>query len=342
MQLLPFPEVWSALIAAGLCLLITPVMRRMAIQLGAFDEPGGRRVHVERAPRLGGLAVLAAFAGALVMGLASISSLHETLLHQSLERVWLFLGVGVIAAVGIADDLWNLSPGTKLAAESAAALLAFLGGFHIMTLENPFTGEHVFLGPLAAPVTLLWILSVTNAFNVIDGLDGLATGVALIATLTIWFIASIEGREDLTFVAVILAGALCGFLFHNFHPASIFLGDSGSLFLGYILAILTVEASRTGATEVRFLIPLALCSFPLADLALAAMRRFFTPVRRPFQMRELPRLCLLGVRAVLESDRAHLHHRLLAHGFSQRQAVLLLYMASALCSIVAVLLVFFP
>jgi UDP-GlcNAc:undecaprenyl-phosphate GlcNAc-1-phosphate transferase len=269
-------------------------------------------------------------------------SLSLRIAAHGMHLGWLLAGALLIVAIGVADDLWNLPPSSKLLGESIAALLAFVGGFHLSMLEHPLTGERVMLGALTFPFTLLWMLIVTNAFNVIDGLDGLATGVALIAALAIWGIASLAGRGDLGLAAAILAGALVGFLWHNFHPASIFLGDSGSLLLGYVLSIVSVEASRRNTAEVQFFAPLVLLGVPLTDLLLAAARRFLRPFRQSTQTMGLTRLCLLGMRTMLQPDRHHIHHRLLARGFSHRQSVLVLYVAAILCGGAAVLLLFFP
>lgn len=335
-------ELFCAILAAIWCSLITPSIRRGALQLGAFDEPGGRRVHRERAPRLGGLAVFLAGASALLVGSLMGPALGTTYAQQHLGQPGLVCGALIILATGVMDDLWNLSPRTKLAAESVATLLALASGFQIAVLDSPFSDGPITLGLFALPITFLWVLCITNAVNVIDGLDGLATGVALIASASIWVIASFNGQVTLAVIAATLAGALVGFLFHNFHPATIFLGDSGSLLLGYLLAILSIDVARTETTEVKLWIPLLLLGLPLLDLLLAAARRFLRPFRQQDQPLGFVRLCRLGMRTMLQPDHHHIHHRLLAYGFTHHRAVLILYTLAILCSCTAISLRFFP
>jgi UDP-GlcNAc:undecaprenyl-phosphate GlcNAc-1-phosphate transferase len=336
------PDILFSLIAAGICFLITPAIRRGAIRLGALDEPGGRRAHTERAPRLGGLAVLISVGGTLGIGLFFDPALSAGFARYEANRSWLLGGALIIAVLGVADDLQDLPPKVKLIAECMAGMLAFASGSQMTALVNPFTGEHVALGWLSLPVTLLWVVGLTNAFNLIDGLDGLATGVALIAAVTVWFIASTAGRGDLALVAISLAGALAGFLLYNFHPASIFLGDSGSLFLGYTLSVLSLEVVQTQTADVQIVILVVIFAFPIADLLLAAARRFLAPFLCAPRGTTTAQLFLMGFRSILQPDREHIHHRLIRRGFSHRQAVLVLYGVCALSGAMAFLLLSFP
>lgn len=299
-------------------------------------------MHQTRAPRLGGLAVFLAGASALLVGSLMGPALGRTFAQQHLGQPGIACGALIILATGVVDDLWDLSPRTKLAAESVATLLALTSGFQIAVLDRQFSDSPIILGLFALPITFLWVLCITNAFNVIDGLDGLATGVALIASASIWVIASLNGQAFLAVIAATLTGSLVGFLFHNFHPATIFLGDSGSLLLGYFLAILSIEAARTETTEVKPWIPLLLLGLPLSDLLLAAARRFLRPFRQQHQPWGFVRLCRLGLHTMLQPDRHHIHHRLLAHGFTHHRAVLVLYTLAILCSCTAISLRFFP
>jgi UDP-GlcNAc:undecaprenyl-phosphate GlcNAc-1-phosphate transferase len=328
--------------AAGLCVLITPVIRRWAIWLGALDRSGGQRIHAERAPRLGGLAVFIAFWGVLVVEMLLDFALSSRSAPDAVDGGWLLVGSLTIMATGVADDLWDLPPGAKLATESSAGILAIVGGFQIAALVNPFTGESIVLGFLSLPATLLWIVGITNAFNLIDGLDGLATGIALIVTITIGFIAATSGQEELVLLTVILAGALAGFLAHNFHPATIFLGDSGSLFLGYVLSVVSIEVARMDTAGVRIAVPIVMFALPITDLLLATARRFPAPFRRVSDEMSPATLLMMGFRSMLRPDRKHIHHWLLKRGFSHRQAVLVLYGVCALSGAIAVLLLDFP
>ncbi|MFQ5668538.1 MAG: glycosyltransferase family 4 protein, partial [Candidatus Binatia bacterium] len=218
--------------AAILGLLLTPVVRYLARRLGAVDEPGGRHVHQHRIPRLGGLALLAAFLGTVGAGWVVDAWLTDVFFGYGWGLRWLLAGTVVVTAVGVADDIWSLGPVPKLCFQVLAGVLALLGGYGISAVTNPFTGGLVDLGWFAIPVTLLWVVGITNAFNLIDGLDGLAAGVALIVSTTLLLVSVAAGRVDAALLSATLAGAVAGFLYYNFGPASIFLGDSGRLLLG--------------------------------------------------------------------------------------------------------------
>ncbi len=202
-------------------------------------------------------------------------------------------------------------------------------GHGIGRIINPFNGETLLLGWLAAPITLLWMIGITNAFNLIDGLDGLAAGVGLIASVTLALIALLAGRWDVALIAAALAGALAGFLYYNFSPASIFMGDSGSMFVGYILAALYVRGTQQ-AGRVPLLAPVLALALPIADTLLAIVRRGLRPSSAPGL---LPGRLL----AIFRRDREHIHHRLIAAGLGESRAVLVLYGAAAASGLLAVL-----
>jgi UDP-GlcNAc:undecaprenyl-phosphate/decaprenyl-phosphate GlcNAc-1-phosphate transferase len=228
----------------------------------------------------------------------------------------------LLFAAGLADDLVDLRPVTKLAAQSAAAVVAYGFGFRVE--EITFGGATVELGVLALPLTLLWIVGVTNAFNLIDGLDGLATGIALVALGSTLGVSLLLGNAEVAIVCTALGGALLGFLRYNFRPARIFLGDSGSMFVGFMLAVLSVHGSTKSATAVLVTVPLLVVALPLLDTALAIVRRW------------------LRGRPVFGADERHLHHRLVAAGMTHVRAVVSLYVLAAGLAGLGVVLAFGP
>ena len=294
-------------VAALIALLTTPLVRRLALSVGAVAEPGGRHLHQGRVPRLGGLAVLAGGLGALGLAAMSGVALSELLATFGWHSGWLLAGALTVAAVGAVDDIVGLGPLAKLSFQILAGVMALAGGYGFQAVTNPLTGGVVDFGLLGPLVTLAWVVGVTNAFNLIDGLDGLAAGVGLIASLTLVAVSLIEQRPDAALLASALAGALAGFLYFNFNPARIFLGDSGSLLLGYALAVLSIQSLQKGTTTVLIIVPLLALGLPLMDTILALLRR--------------------GVMngALLRADASHIHHRLLLRGLSHRRAVLVLY-----------------
>lgn len=295
--------------ALALAVAATPLVRRLARAAGAVAEPGGRHLHQGRIPRLGGLAVLAGALGGLAAAALAGVDLAALLRAHGWHQGWLLAGVLTVTAVGAADDLLGLGPLAKLAGQVLAAAMALAGGYGFAAVTNPLTGGVLEFGVLGPAVTMLWVVGVTNAFNLIDGLDGLAAGVGLIACLTLILVSLLEQRPDAALLACALGGALAGFLFFNFNPATIFLGDAGSQMLGYALAVLSIQSLQKGTTAVLISVPLLALGLPLMDAALAMLRRLFAA----------------GAGAVLRADAAHVHHRLLSRGLSQRRAVLVLY-----------------
>jgi len=296
-------------LAAALAAAATPLVVRLALALGAVAEPGGRHLHAGRVPRLGGLAVLAGALGGLALLSAGGVELGALLAAYGWHSGWLLAGALTVAAVGAVDDVVGLGPLAKLGWQVLAGGMALAGGYGFHGVTNPLTGNALDFGWLGPLVTLVWVVGVTNAFNLIDGLDGLAAGVGLIASLTLVAVSLIEQRPDAALLASALGGALAGFLYFNFSPARVFLGDSGSLLLGYALAVLSIQSLQKGTTTVLITVPLLALGLPLMDTALAMLRRFVAA----------------GAGAVLRADTAHIHHRLLGRGLSQRRAVLVLY-----------------
>jgi UDP-GlcNAc:undecaprenyl-phosphate GlcNAc-1-phosphate transferase len=304
--------------ATALALLATPAVRAAAAHLGAIDVPGDRRVHRNRVPRLGGLAVVAAMLAALAIGVA-VGGVKP--LGELPQLLWLLAGTLSVVTIGAIDDVRSLGPWPKLAVEVVAGVMALAGGYGFSAVTNPFTGGYIALGVFGAPITLLWIVGITNAVNLIDGLDGLAAGVGVIAAVTLIVVAQMQERPEAGLLAATLAGALVGFLVYNFHPASIFLGDSGSLVVGFLLSVLSIQAQGKGSTIVVVLAPLLVLGLPIIETGLSMLRRFSAA----------------GASGIFRADQEHIHHRLLRRGLSQRRAVLLLYAVSVLLSALAYL-----
>ncbi|MGI6554131.1 MAG: MraY family glycosyltransferase [Bacillota bacterium] len=289
-------------------LLITPLVKKFAVSIGAIDQPNSRKVHTVPIPRLGGLGIFCVFAAAL-------------LLTQPIGRqeTGLLVGCAIIVIAGVLDDIRELRPRTKLAAQIAAAVVVTYFGVRVEVISQPFGG--VFhLGYFAIPVTVLWIIGVTNAINLIDGLDGLAAGTAVIAAVTMAAVAGFEGRTLVAGFALILAAAVLGFLPYNFSPARIFMGDSGSMFLGFTLATLAIQGLTKGATFISIFIPVIILGIPIFDTLFAIVRRY------------------KNHRPIFEADKGHLHHRLLGLGLSQRQTVVAIYFVNAFLGISAIVL----
>ncbi len=292
--------------------LLTPAVRVLALKVGAMDLPDPRKVHRGIMPRMGGLAVYLAFVAAVLM------------FRELTLQVWgLLAGATVILLVGILDDIKGLSARVKLAGQILAAAVIVPFGIQVHYITNPLNGELIFLGVLSIPVTIFWVVAVTNAVNLIDGLDGLAGGVSAIAamtmaavTLTQWGSAGMENiMLELTLVA-----ALIGFLKHNFFPAKIFMGDTGSLFLGFTLAVMAITGLTKSVAAVSVIIPLVILGVPLLDTFFAVVRRYHE--HKP----------------IFEPDKEHLHHCLMAMGLSHRQTVLAIYVLSAFLGLTAVVL----
>ncbi len=291
-------------------LVVTPALRNMFMRWGVVDVPDGKRkLHDKPIARMGGVPIIAAYVGAF--GILLLTPLAgKAVVRAALPEVWrLWPAVGVVLVVGIIDDIRGLKPWQKLLGEAVASGLAIAGGVQLIAV-----GGYQFPPALAVIGTVVWLIGCTNALNLIDGVDGLAAGIALLATLTTFIAAMAQGNVPLAFATAPLAGALIGFLRYNFNPASIFLGDSGSLTLGFLLGCYSILWNYKSATMVGMTAPLLMLAVPLLDAALAIVRRF---------LRQQP---------IFAADRGHIHHRLLARGMTPRRAVLLLYAVAGLCA----------
>jgi UDP-GlcNAc:undecaprenyl-phosphate/decaprenyl-phosphate GlcNAc-1-phosphate transferase len=318
---------WGFLVAAVVAFATSPLAARLAQSIGAIDMPRERGLNDEPKPRLGGLAILAGVAAA---GLLFLPLFGDSEVAKQTRGI--ALGALAAAFVGTADDIWDLPAGIKLIGQTGAATIPVLAGVRVATFTLPFLG-HVDLAGASGPVTVLGIVAVMNIVNFTDGVDGLAAGVCTIAASTLAVIAlsldqaCLDGAATCTgagVLAAITAGASFGFLYHNFHPASIFMGDAGANLLGLLLACIAIQGTIKTAAIVALFFPLAVLAVPIIDGAFVVMKRL--KYRRP----------------VYEADRWHLHHRLANIGFSQRRTVLYLYGWTLALAALALALRFVP
>jgi UDP-GlcNAc:undecaprenyl-phosphate GlcNAc-1-phosphate transferase len=298
----------EALLVSGLVsLVLTPVVRVVALKVGARVVPGARSVHTVPVPHLGGLAIYAAFLCSVIVALG----------RPGAEVRGCLVGGGLALILGMIDDFRPLRASLKLAGQVAVAVVLVLFGVRIEFLTNP-VGGLILLGGLSAPLTVFWIVALMNVVNLIDGLDGLAAGTVAISSMTLMFVAAQRAQTAVAIVAGAIAGGSLGFLPYNFNPARIFMGDAGAMFLGSALAVVSVEGALKSATAIA-LVPVIALGLPIFDTAFAIVRR------------------IMNGQPVAKADRGHIHHRLLETGLSQRQAVVLLYMASGLLGLTAIL-----
>jgi UDP-GlcNAc:undecaprenyl-phosphate GlcNAc-1-phosphate transferase len=310
--------------SAVLALLLTPVIGRGSTRLGLVDAPGGRKVHMRSVPRLGGLAVVLAASLALLL----VSMLQPEAVDRGDWTAMrpFFIAGGLIFIIGIVDDVRGLGAGLKLLCEFAAAAIVMSSGLLIERVT--ILGSTWPLGWLSWPVTAGWLVGVTNAFNLIDGVDGLAAGITAIAGGACVAILVARGHAPEAMLLSALVGAAIGFLWFNFAPASIFLGDSGSLLVGFLLAGTAITGWQKGATALATGVPLLIFALPIADSALALVRR---AAARPVDGRSIRST----LRQIAQPDRDHIHHRMLALGWSVRRTVLILYAVTAILSVLA-------
>ena len=301
-------------------LALTPLVRGMARRYSLFDPVDERKVHARQIPRIGGVAIFVT----VMVTLAVLWGFSRDVEWGDAGRLSVILaGATAIHLLGLWDDLRPMPARMKFLGQILIAIAVYLAGVRVELLSVPIGGAATveLNAAVGALVTVVWLVGITNAFNLIDGLDGLASGAALFALTTMFVVASIYGQTGAAFVTLVLAGATLGFLFFNFHPASIFLGDSGSLFLGFMLAGIGLLSSQKSPTMVALAIPLVSLGLPVLDTALAIFRRF------------------LGGRPIFSADRGHIHHRLLSLGHSPRKVALLLYGACAVLALGAMLMV---
>ena len=297
--------------------LTTPLARRIAIRVSAVDYPNSRRINKRPIPRMGGIAIFSGIVAAFaVQYLGTTYAGWPVVLVPSpfleVDYWMLVLSFLVIFVTGLLDDRYSLTPLQKLGGQVLAAVIAVAGGLVIGNISNPLGGDHISLGWLAYPVTVVYLVAYTNIINLIDGLDGLAAGISTLASLTMFVLSVQAGRLDAAALSIAVAGSSLGFLRYNFHPASVFMGDSGALTLGFALGAVSLLSVTRFAGLTTIIVPLVIAAVPIIDTFSAIVRR------------------LRGHTGISHADRGHIHHRLLAEGFDQRQAVLLMYAWTAL------------
>ena len=304
----------AALLAAAVVALIsTPVVRSLAFRVGAVDVPkDGRRMHNHPIPRMGGLAIFFGF-------------LLSVLVFLPLSKQYrgMLLGAVIIVILGIFDDIYALPAKPKFLVQIVAALIPATHGVVIQAFSNPNVfsdNPYWVLGNLSVPLTVLWIVAITNAVNLIDGLDGLANGVSAISATTVLVIALIGGQFQVAVVMAALVGACVGFMPYNMNPAKMFMGDTGATFLGYILATMSIQGLFKFYAIISFAVPFLILGLPIFDTAFAFIRR------------------IAHGQSPMHADRSHIHHRLIDMGLNQKQAVATLYVISAILGLSAVVL----
>jgi UDP-GlcNAc:undecaprenyl-phosphate/decaprenyl-phosphate GlcNAc-1-phosphate transferase len=301
-----------AAIAVAISAAATPLVKKIALKLDVIDLPKGKRkIHKKPIPLLGGLAIYFSFIIVMILKSGSLSQ-HET---------GILIGATIIVIGGIIDDTFELRPRYKLLFQISAAVVLIFFGVEISSVTNPLSGGDGYwnVGWMTVPLTILWVIGITNALNLIDGLDGLAAGVALISSVTIFIIAILNNRLDAAVLTAILSGAILGFLPYNFNPAIIFMGDTGAQLLGFLLAAISIEGTIKSAAAFAIAVPILALGIPIYDTLFAVIRR------------------KINGKPIMEADKGHLHHRLMDMGLTQRQTVLIMYLISAILGSIAII-----
>lgn len=306
--------VMAFLIAGAISFVLTPLVKKFAVKIGAIDIPkDDRRMHSKPIPRLGGIAV---FIGFLIAVMLFVE------IDRQLQGI--LIGALIIVLLGVIDDMLPLNAFLKLCVQIIASLIVIWHGTRIEMLSNlSFLSDNTYihLNPIwSYPITLIWIIVITNSVNLIDGLDGLSVGVSSIASITLLIIAIIVSEMNIVLIMAALAGACIGFLPFNLNPAKIFVGDTGSTFLGFILACISIHGLFKLYTVISFAVPFLILGLPIFDTLFAIIRR------------------LLHGKSPMSPDRGHVHHRLIDMGFNQKQTVMILYLLSGLLGFAAVVL----
>lgn len=301
------------IVAAAISCAMTPAAIRIAPKIGAMDIPkDARRMHSRPIPRFGGLAMMLGTEAGLWF-----------FCHRD-PKVWvIMLGGLFIYMVGIVDDLRGIPAKLKFLLQIACAVVIYVGGIQINFIRNPLHQSEYIAFPafVSFIITVLWVVGITNTVNLIDGLDGLAAGVAAIASASIAYTAVLSGQFGVGLAMLAVTGAALGFLPFNFHPAKIFMGDSGSLFLGFMIAAISILGSTKGATLIATIVPFLVLGLPIFDTAFAIIRRWVSGY------------------PIMEADKGHLHHRIMATGIGQRRTVLIMYCITAIMGVIAILFV---
>ncbi len=311
----------SFILAFIVALSATPIAKKIAVKLGAVDIPKDeRRIHKKPIARLGGLAIVSGFFISILFNILNDALINSSVFQINKQMTGLLAGTLIIVAVGIIDDIYQLDAKVKLIFQIVSAVIVVISGIRIEVISNPVNGLSALSPYVSYPLTVLWIIGITNAINLIDGLDGLAAGVSSIASLSLFFVSVILRRWDVAIITAALAGSTLGFLPYNFNPAKIFMGDTGSTFLGFTLGVISIQGTLKSYTAIAIAIPLLVLGLPLFDTVFAVLRR------------------LISGKSIMEADRGHLHHRLMDMGLSQKQSVVAMYTASGALGLCAVVL----
>lgn len=317
------PYILTFATALGGTLLLTPLVEQLAIKFGVIDKPDYRKVHSKPTPRWGGLAIVVSMILPLILVFLTFEQVQVFLSERmKLNLAGLLIGGILMVILGMIDDKYNLSAKCKLLGQIVIAVILIKFGIAITFLNIPFYG-FVFLTTWQSwLISLIWIIGLTNAINLLDGLDGLLAGVSVIFALLFFTIAILKGQYVVAMVMMSLAGASLGFLRYNFSPASIFMGDSGSLFLGMMYASLSIMGALKVTTTAALLIPIMIMGLPIFDTSFAIFRRF------------------ANGRPIFSPDKEHVHHQLLAKGMTVRQAVIFIYVICGTLGIIGLSIAF--
>lgn len=304
-------DIIMAVIALIISLVLVPFVAKLAIKIGAVDKPNARKVHTKLMPRMGGFAIYLSFFAVLFLS-------HDL----TREHIGLFVGGTVLVLVGIIDDMKDIPAKVKLLGQILAACIVVASGVRVEFMTNFILGGMFPLYIFSVPFTVIWIVAIINAVNLIDGLDGLAAGTSIIAAVTMAISGYATGQTEMASIALILIGSTLGFLKYNFHPAKIFMGDTGSMFLGYNLAVLAVMGFTKSFTLLSLVTPILVLAIPILDTLFAIIRR---------KMNNKP---------IFKPDKNHLHHCLLNYGFSHRDTVLVIYAVSAVLALCGLIMTY--
>jgi UDP-GlcNAc:undecaprenyl-phosphate GlcNAc-1-phosphate transferase len=316
------------LITSAFSFIFTPVMRSVSKRLGAFDLPGERKVHDQPIPRLGGFSIFITFNLILIITSQIDFFFFPIDFLKTINYGWLFVASAIILGLGAVDDFRKIPPSIKFFFQIIAGLIVALTCCKIEVISLPFGTIH--LGIWSIPATVFWVVAITNAINLLDGLDGLAAGTAFIVCLAMFGISLFNQNIGIALCSIILAGSILGFLKYNFHPASIFLGDSGAYFLGFILSVLPLLGGLKGPTTLVIIVPILALGLPIMDTALSMFRRLLKSlhIMEVDRDKNVVKFFFIDGWSIFRADRGHIHHRLLQMGFTQRKAVVFLYVIS--------------
>ncbi len=310
----------SFLISFLYLIIVTPLLIKVGIKYGIVDKVSRRTIHRGLIPRIGGVGIATGTLLPIMLLFFYDNDVSKLLYNPPTNAHVIVLGGLMIGLLGLIDDIKGVKAKHKLFFQIALSVFVYYNGFDISALSTPF--GVIDLGIMGPPITVLWIVGIINAFNLIDGVDGLSSGVSFFACITIMTLSIVNGHVFVATVSAALAGAVVGFLVYNFNPAKIFMGDAGSMFIGYILAVISLKNQSKGHTVVSFLIPVIAMGLPILDTILAFLRRY------------------LRKQSVFQADSQHIHHLLLSKGWTQKKVVVVLYGISVLFTILAMLLIF--